>query len=128
MKKGFTLVELIAVVIIMAVMSLVTFISYNTIIKNTEISKEKDIVKTIIMEANMLYNDYVLKDKQEQLINKDIYDLITVDNKPEQGYLIINQYGNVLTTILIENRCYKKEYDGSVNLVDESECTNIADY
>lgn len=124
MKKGFTLVELIAVVIIMAAMSLVTFISYSTIIKNTEISKEKDIVKSIIMEANMLYNDYVLKDKQDQLINKDIYNLMTTKDKPSTGTLIINEYGNVSIVVKIEDRCYKKTYDdNSVNLIEDENCT-----
>lgn len=124
MKKGFTLVELIAVVIIMAAMSLVTFVSYSTIIKNTEISKEKDIVKSIIMEANILYNDYTLKDKQDQLINKDIYNLMMVDDKPNYGKLFINEYGNVSIMVKIEDRCYKKDYnEDTVELIEDEACT-----
>lgn len=123
MKRGFTMVELIAVVIIMATMSLVTFISYNTIIKNTEISKEKDLVRSIIIEANMLYNDYVLKDKQNQLINIDIYSLMMTDDKPQYGSLLINEYGNVAIAVKIEDRCYKKNYDSNaVDLIDNDTC------
>lgn len=122
-KKGFTMVELIAIVIILAAMSLVTFTAYNTIIKNTTISNEKDLVRNIIMEANVLYNDYVLKDKQDQLTNKDIYDLMTTEDKPQTGSLIINEYGNVAIVVTIEDRCYKKYYDSSqVNLVDITDC------
>jgi len=123
MKKGFTMVELLAVVTILAAMSLIAFTSYSTIIKNTEISTEKDLVKTIIYEANILYNDYVLKDKQNQLINKDIYDLIYTENKPSDGVLTINEYGDVKALVLIENRCYKKDYDSNqVELIKDEEC------
>lgn len=122
-KKGFTMVELIAIVIILAAMSLITFTAYNTIIRNTEISNEKDIVRNIIMEANVLYNDYVLKNKQNQLINKDIYSLMTTEDKPVNGSLIINEYGNVAISVTIEERCYKKNYDSNqVSLVDTTDC------
>ena len=128
-KKGFTMVELIAIVIILAAMSLITFTAYNTIIKNTTISNEKDLVRNIIMEANVLYNDYVLKDKQEQLVNKNIFDLIKIEDKPSSGYLIINDYGNVAIAILIDDRCYKKDYENNtINLLETINCEDLESY
>ena len=68
----------------------------------------------------MLYNDYVLKDKQNQIINKDIYNLMMVEDKPEDGKLFINEYGNVSIVVKIDDRCYKKDYnEDTVNLIEE---------
>lgn len=125
MKKGFTMVELIAIIIILAVISLIAFPTINNMIKKAQITNDKQLVRTIIDEANILYNDYVFKDKQNQLIGKDIYNILTTKDKPGTGSLIINSYGNIKVAIKIEDRCYKKDYDETnIELVDDSLCTN----
>lgn len=120
MKNGFTMVELMAVIIILACISLVSFPVINGLIKDTEVNADKDLVKTIIDEATILYNDYVFQDRQNELINKNIYDLLSTKNKPEKGSLVINDLGNVFVTVKIEDRCYKKDYDEIV--INSIEC------
>lgn len=123
MKRGFTLVELMAIIILLASISLVTFVSLNSMIKKSQINNDKSLVNTIIDEATILYNDYVFNDKQDQIVNKDIYSLMTTKNKPEQGILILDNYGNVKISVKIEERCYEKDYDeNNIILVDGNAC------
>lgn len=123
MKKGFTMVELIAIIILLAVISLVSFPVINGLIKDTQINNEKDLVRTLIDEAKMLYNDYVFQDRQNDLVNIDIYKSLTTKDKPSVGSLFINEYGNVYVIVKIEDRCYMKDYNQTmINLVDNSEC------
>lgn len=125
MKKGFTMVELLAIIVLLAAISLIAFPTINNMIKKSEINNDKQLVMTIIDEANMLYNDYVFKGKHEQIINKNIYDILTTKDKPDTGSIIINNYGNIKAVIKINNRCYKKTYDDTnIELVNDSMCTN----
>jgi len=129
MKKGFTMVELIAIIILLAVISLVSFPVINGLIKDTQINTEKDLVRTIIDEAKILYNDYVFQDRQNELVNIDIYKSLTTKDKPSIGSLFINEYGNVSIIVKIEDRCYKKDYNQTmINLVDNSECDNVDNF
>lgn len=110
MKKGFTLVELIAVIILLASMSLVTFLSLNNMIKKTQINNDKSLISTIVDEATILYNDYVFSDKQDQIISKDIYNLMTTKDKPKQGSLYINGLGQISIAVIYNGRCYTKDF------------------
>lgn len=116
MKKGFTLVELLAIIILLAVMSLVSFPIINNMIKTSKINNDKQLVKTIIDEATIFYNDYVFKNKQDEIINKNIYNLMTTSDKPEQGILYVNGLGQVSIAVVYNNNCYTKDYtDTNIN-------------
>ena len=111
MKKGFTLVELLAIIIVLAIISLVSFSTINNMIKTSEINNDKQLVKTIVDEATVLYNDYVFKDKKDNIINKDIYNLMVTSNKPEQGILYVNGLGQVSIAVIYNGNCYTKDFN-----------------
>ena len=50
MKKGFTLAELLGVIVVLSVLMLVAFTTYSTIKKNTE-DKIDEVVETLIKEG-----------------------------------------------------------------------------
>lgn len=121
-KKGFTMVELIAIIIILSAITLVAFPTINGMIKNSQIGKDKAYIRTILDEATIMYNDYVTKDMQNQIINKNIYSLLDSD-KPEHGQLFINQYGSIALSVLVEDRCYIKQYNGDIEYQETNNCS-----
>ncbi len=112
MKRGFTLVELIAVIIILTVVSLISFTAFNGLIRQSQIDNEIAQVKTILAEANVLYNEYLMDGDTNKIINRDIYNILSID-KPEFGSIVINEFGDMAATIRLENRCYIKDFNAS---------------
>ena len=123
MRKGFTLIEMIAILIILAAITLVVFPALNNMIKNAQISNDKQIDKNIIDDATAMYDRYLIKGIANTIIDKDIYNLLEVQSKPETGHVMINEYGDIKAAIKVENKCYKKAYNSSnINLENDENC------
>ncbi len=94
MKKGFTLVELLAVLVIIAVISLVIL---PVVSKHIDTSKE-DLYKVQVSSIEKAAKDYLLSDEGKQLrkdaMNKDIF--ITLSYLQENDYLEKEEIKNPL--------------------------------
>lgn len=121
MKRAFTIVELMAVIILLTVISLVSFPIISNSIKKVSEKKDKELIRTLVSEANSLYNDYVLSDRQELIIDKNIFSELKSD-KPDSGEIYINEYGNIGVAISIDEKCYLKAFDGDITLNQTGGC------
>lgn len=121
--KGFTLIEMIAIVIILAMISLFAFPALNKMIMNAQIDNDKQVIRNVIDEATIVYNDYLANGTANSIIGIDIYNILDVKDKPEIGHVMINEYGNISVSIIINDRCYKKAYnDTNIELVNDATC------
>ena len=108
-KRGFTLVELLAVIVVLAVIALIA-----TPIVNNSIEKSKK--GTAIESANNLISSaeyYILKtsDKYGKVSVLD-ENLKYSGKKPEFGEIEINKQGRASLYAYINGYCVNKDYDG----------------
>ena len=124
LKKAFTLIELLGVIVLLAVIALIaTPIVLNMI---REAQSSADMSSAHLIESNG-HNYYAAslfdENKKEKIDNyEDIYDELNIKNKPELGQLYVNSNDKVAMAVIINNKCYKKNYMTEIEIVDVSEC------
>ena len=125
MKKGFTLLELLGVIILLAVISLIATPVVLNVVEDAKISADKSTVYALL-DAARLYKSEAMFDetKQAKIDNvHNIYDDVTLLNKPEEGKLHINNQGSTALSVIIRNKCYIKNLsDNEVTVKQASDC------
>ena len=124
MKKGFTLIELLGVVILLAVISLIATPIILNVIKEAQESANMSSAYLIESSGHNYYATSLLDEsKQEKIDNyENIYEELDIQNKPEFGQLYVNSNDKVAMAVIINDKCYKKDYMTEIEVVDVSEC------
>ncbi len=128
MKKGFTLVELLAVIVILAVVAL---IAMPTIMKMVDESKEKAAIQSVngILEAGNNYVvDEALSQNPKTKITLDLKntDLEYKGTRPEKGTLLIKE-GKMSVIAKIGKYCVEKKFNEESPKIIESETCEIGE-
>lgn len=112
-KKGFTLIELIAAVILVIMLATVTVPKVLDVIDNTRANAYYASMLTIVSSASnyhaMILGDSVLEsqlDGKTNLLSKLDYS----GEGPDSGTLYMNYKGEVKTALVYQNRCFTKDY------------------
>ena len=123
-NKGFTLVELLAVIVILAVISLIATPMVLGVIEKTK--------KSAAIESANGIMDAAEKNMIESMLNgesKTRYDLTNDTSlsykgeKPESGILLIDDKGKMSIKVKINGYCVLKTYNGTTpTIVDDSIC------
>ncbi len=118
MKKGFTLLELLAVIAIISIIFLITFPKINGVIENSKMkSAEVSAINYKKSVSNQISMNLMNSSNGKQF-NRGIYDLPISDdydiqvkgNKPTKGWIEINKTGPFRYSVLIDG--YTITYDG----------------
>ena len=122
--NGFTLIELLGVVILLAVISLIATPIILNVIKEAQESANMSSANLIVSNGHNYYAASLLDEtKKEKIDNyQDIYEELDIMNKPEFGQLYVNSNDKVAMAVIINNKCYKKDYMTDIEVVDVSEC------
>jgi len=127
-EKGFTLVELIAVIILLGIIALIAIPAVNTTIKNTRKSTFENSAYGVI-EAGKLYY------QNRELLGLELNDttftfpeatgLEVNGDKPESGKMLLTSKGNIKLAISNGKYCARKGYETSKITIDEdiTNCT-----
>ena len=124
MKKGFTLIELLGVVVLLAIISLISTPIILNIIKEAQESANMSSAYLIESSGHNYYAASLLDESKKEKIDnyENIYDELDIQNKPEFGQLYVNSNDKVAMAVIINNKCYKKDYMTEIEVVDVSEC------
>lgn len=135
MKKGFTLVELLAVLVVLAVIAVIAFPTVVTMIGKSKSGAFKSSGIGIIDAAKQAYVTEVGKEMRVDVSNNKIM-INNVDSlkelkykgeKPTGGYVLITAEGDISLAIYNTAYCaYKQPYDQEVEVKkinSPSECT-----
>ena len=122
--KAFTLIELLGVVILLAIISLIATPIVLNVIKEAQASADMSSANLIVSNGHNYYAASLLDESKKEKIDnyQDIYDELDIQNKPEFGQLYVNSNDKVAMAVIINNKCYKKDYMSEIEVVDVSEC------
>ena len=129
-RKGFTLVELLAVIAILAILLLIIVPKVNDVLKDSKHSVNQSSTLSLAKTADLYYS----KNLGNNDINK-VFDGSTniIDNlkvsgkKPDNGYVIVDADGNVAVGAVFSNTCYVKDFnDEEVSIADDVTKCDVA--
>ena len=130
MKKGFTLLELLAIIILLAIIALIITPITIDVIKDAKKQVELSSVKGLIDSAGVYYNDASFDStKMSNLDGKtNILDKIeTKGDKPSSGTIYLNQDGEVSIAVVYNETCYSKSF-GDKNILESNDIDNCNIY
>ena len=132
-EKGFTLVELLAIVIIISLLAVFIVPKVSQTLNNSKESIHKSSVTGLARVAE----NYYVEQKMKGSFQECYYDFGTDTNtctglefagdKPDQGRITIDKDGDSLIEVRIDNKCYLKGYT-STNVIEQeynSETCNV---
>ena len=127
MKKGFTLVELLGVIIILGILSVLIVPKVINVLNESEEKNNLSSATGLLKAADYKYNSDELNAKNEIIIidystNQNVDVLEFSGKKPEAGNIVISKDGQVAMRVKIGDKCYiKKTYipDIEVKQYDE---------
>ena len=121
---GFTLIELLAVIVILAIISLMAIPIILNVVADAQNSADMSSAMLIINSGKNYFAGSLLDEEKKNNIENgvNIYQLIDMINKPEQGQMYINKQGQIAIAVIINNKCYKKTYMSEVEIIDLAEC------
>lgn len=128
-KKGFTLLELLAVIVVLAVVVLIGIPVLLNVINKSKISALKDSAANLVDEANLYYMQY----QPEKNLRFDINDGVVTSNDTEkllsfkgsieEGSLILTSYGKVAICVNDGDfSAYKNLQDREIAINEEKNC------
>ena len=124
MKKGFTLVELLSIVIILGIVAVIaTPITMNVIGNARRKANYVTAVNLIKAAENYRAESWLDPTKKLNVKNiNNIYNDVSVDGKkPSEGELYVNTKGLVALSVEMDNVCYVKDFYGE--LEEKEDCT-----
>lgn len=129
MKKGFTLVELLAVITVIGFLLALIVPKLTDVLAESEKSIEKESVKGILDAANLHYGKHMKDNPVDYNFNgyTNIYnDLKFGGKEPDKGIVYIKANGEIELRVLFKNTCYVKGFWGQeINEADKSLCDGV---
>ena len=108
-KKGFTLTELLAVIIILAVIALIATPIVLNVIDSARKSANKDSAYGLLDSSKLYYMESLLDESKS--LNGNLIDKINVSGrKPDSGTVYINNSGETALAVVYDKICYIKNY------------------
>lgn len=131
MKKGFTLVELLAVIIILGILSVLIVPKIVNTINESEQKTNIASAKNLLKSAEYKYQDNEILGINEMITidfqtGQNIDKLDYSGNKPESGKINIRPDGEISMAVKIGDKCYTKQiYENDINVQNYSNETCI---
>ena len=128
MKKGFTLVELLAVIVVLAVISLIATPMILGVIETAKKSAAVESVNGILDAADKYMITSMLKGgKSTRFDFPEDTKLSYKGTKPESGTLVVDKDGNMSITVSINGYCVRKRFSEKTPTIIETEDCSIED-
>ena len=123
-KKAFTLIELLAVIIILAVIALIATPIVLDVINDARKSAYNSSARMIIAGANNYYAESMLDSTKTGIDGKtNVFDKVVQNMQgemPESGEIYINKQGLVAVALVYNKTCYIKDFKSSDLLETEN--------
>ena len=129
MKRGFTLVELLATIVILAIVSLITIPIITGVINKTRLNSLKSSAYGLLEASNLYIAQYNPDSTirfdidNNKVISNDTTHLLKYKGSIKEGTVILSNKGKVTVCITDgKNSAYKNYNENKVTLVEENKC------
>ena len=129
MKRGFTLVELLATIVILAVVSLITMPIITGVINKTRLNSLKSSAYGLLEASNLYIAQYNPDNTirfdidNNKVISNDTNTMIKYKGSIKEGTVILNNKGKVTVCITDgKNSAYKNYNENKITLVEKNKC------
>ena len=131
MKKGFTLVELLAVIVILSALAVLITPKIVKTLREAEDNVKKESANELLKAAEYKATNLDLTNSSDLIIDFtqkiNVNKLEYIGEVPEKGKITIMADGHVAMAVKLGDKCYKKEFDEkelSILEYDEGTCVN----
>ena len=107
-KKGFTLVELLAVIVVLAVLALIVMPTVTDVIKTAKNSANLRSAESYVKAAENYYSASIRNEIDESKLGTNVINDLQLSNAKAEGSVIVNSDGTIEIALIIDNKCYKK--------------------
>ena len=123
-KKGFTLVELLAVIVILAVIAVIATPAVLNIIEDSKKSAAEASARSIVGAAKTHYMQNIMDNKPNSNVDLSTNTLKYDGEQAKKGLLTYDTNGNVTGKMYISGYCIEVSSDGTITSTktNESEC------
>ena len=125
-NKGFTLVELLAVIVVLAIISLITIPTISGVVNKARLNSLKDSAYGLIDASNLYYAQFGVSSNTrfDKSDNEDTLKELRYKGNVKEGTVIINKRGKITVCITDgKNSAYKNYNESSVTLVSSKRCS-----
>ena len=125
-NKGFTLVELLAVIVVLAIIALITIPTISGVVNKARLNSLKDSAYGLIDASNLYYAQFGVSSNTrfDKSDNENTLKELRYKGNVKEGTVIINTKGKVVVCITDgKNSAYKNYNESSVTLVSEKRCS-----
>ena len=132
-KKGFTLVELLAVIVVLAVVLVISIPVIKNVIDNAKKGALKNSVYGIIDSAGYYYNSYMSEDSDLRILSfnnnqqTDEYEKLNYKGSIDHGFVAITPYADIAVCIDNGKWYAKKDINSNDVILDNGICTDDFD-
>lgn len=125
-RKGFTLVELLAVIVVLAIIAIIAVPQVLSVVEDSKKGSFKDSASGLLEAAELYYTQYAGQEIELDLSNKSIIkELNFKGTPPKGGTLYINKDGEMAIKMYNNKYCaYKKIEEDQVSII-EGNCSSI---
>ena len=122
-RKGFTLVELLAVIVILAIIALITTPMIMNVIEKARKGAAIQSVNGLLEAGEQYQIEGMIEGNSSNVIDLTSDALNIKGSKPESGLLVIDSNGNMSIIAKYGNYCIQKKYeDESPKIVEKDPC------
>lgn len=124
-KRAFTLIELLAVIVILAVIAIISTPIVLNVVENAQKKADFNSAYGLIDAGRLYYSESMLDEKKADKIKSwsNLWNEVFVQgDKPKEGELYINKTGEIALSVVYRNQCYQKTFTTSLEQKKENEC------
>src|SRR5574344_950065 len=123
-RKAFTLIELLAVIVILAIIALIITPVITDVIKKARESSDLRSAEAYVKAGDNFYAEATLDSNKASLLGTNVINSLEVNNAEATGTLIVNSDGTVAMAIVLNNKCYVKTSSQYVDQITVSEAVS----
>ena len=129
-KNGFTLVELLGVIVVLAILALITIPIISNVVNNVRIKSLESSAYGLVEAGNLYYAQYGVNSNirfdidNNEISSTDTDKLLTYKGSVKSGVVILNKKGNVTVCVTDgKNAAYKNYNENKVTTKKGQTCT-----